>query len=190
MFPIWIFYKVQLVVAKKIGILVILGAGIFAAAATFVKCVLLRNLPEHADITWSWAPITTWYTIEMYVIIMCATLPTLPQAYTSILRKRSTYYNTSHERSAKSGGSKHTPIRLQRIDPDASLFETVAEPRRSQNSGSSRENILNHKKLDIKKTMEVRVTQETRPLGGDRYFPRQNPFREARGVDAGFRSSP
>ncbi|KAL2855716.1 hypothetical protein BJX68DRAFT_264070 [Aspergillus pseudodeflectus] len=192
-FPIWIFYKVQLVLAKKIGILVILGAGIFAAAATFVKCVLLKNLPEHADITWSWAPITTWYTIEMYVIIMCVTLPTLPQAYTSILRKRSTYYNTSHERSAKSGGSKNTPIRLQRIDPDASLFETVAEPRRSQNSGSSRENILHHKKLDIKKTTEVRVTQERRRADGDqegdRYFPRQNPFR-SKGVDSGFRGSP
>jgi hypothetical protein len=79
------------------------------------------------------------------------------------------------------------------MDPDASLFETVAEPRRSQNSGSSREDILGHKKLDIKKTTEVRVTQETRPVGeeeGDRYFPRQNPFREAGGVDAGFRGSP
>jgi hypothetical protein len=31
MFPIWIFYKVQLVLAKKIGILVILGAGILYA---------------------------------------------------------------------------------------------------------------------------------------------------------------
>jgi hypothetical protein len=123
---------------------------------------------------------------------MCATLPTLPQASTSILRKRSTYYNTSHERSAKSGGSKNTPIRLQRIDPDASLFETVAEPRRSQNSGSSRENILDHKKLDIKKTTEVRVTQERRRADGDQegdqYFPRQNPFRSKR-VDARFRGS-
>ncbi|KAL4881779.1 hypothetical protein BJY04DRAFT_217845 [Aspergillus karnatakaensis] len=174
-FPIWIFRRVQLATMKKIGIIAILGAGIFAAAATLVKCILLKNLPEHADITWSWSPITTWYSIEMYVIVLCASLPTLPQSYSAFLNKRSTYYDTSNQRSGKSE-SKHTPIRLQRM-PDASLFETLAEDR-----GSSQENILPDN-MHIKKTTEVSVVQESRESAAadhDRYFPRENPFRASR----------
>ncbi|KAL2869522.1 uncharacterized protein BJX67DRAFT_332657 [Aspergillus lucknowensis] len=186
LFPVWIFRKVQLAPVKKLGIIAILGAGIFAAAATLVKCVLLKNLPQHADITWSWAPITTWYTIEMYVIIMCATLPTLPQSYSAIFRTHHTYYNSSNQRSGKSASKHNTPIRLQRMDPDASLFETVAEGRRSEHSGSSQENILDQKTMNIKKTMEVSVVQENRQVEEDeddrRYFQRQNPFQGTRGT--------
>ncbi|KAL4953942.1 hypothetical protein BDW69DRAFT_183996 [Aspergillus filifer] len=183
-FPVFIFQKVQLHVFKKIGIVGILGAGVFAAAATLVKCILLRNLPEHADMTWSWAPITTWYSIEMYVIIICATLPTLPQCYNAILNQRSTYYNTSLEIPAHSGRSdnKAKSIRLRRM-PDASLFETQAGRERN---GSS-ESILAHPKQErhggnIRKTTEVTVVEEcsnSHQQGNEdsKYIPRPNPFR-------------
>ncbi|KAL3475963.1 hypothetical protein BJX99DRAFT_151052 [Aspergillus californicus] len=174
-FPVFIFRRVQLGLFKKIGIIVILGAGVFAAAATMVKCILLKNLPEHADITWSWASITTWYSIEMYVIIICATLPTIPQSYAAVFQTRHDYYNTTEQRSGKVE-SKQTPIRLQRM-PDASLFETMVEDR-----GSSQDNILGRGAGGIKKTTVVSVTQESRPSGEDegQYFPRQNPFRSSR----------
>jgi hypothetical protein len=72
----------------------------------------------------------------MYVIIVCATLPTLPQAYAAILHKRPSYYDSSNYRSGKSE-PKHPLIRLQRL-PVASLFETVAAEERV----SSQENII------------------------------------------------
>lgn len=110
----------------------------------------------------------------MYVIIICATLPTLPQCYTALMHKRQTYYNTSNYRSDQSA-SKQTPIRLRRM-PDASLFETAAGDREG-----SQENILEPSQMDITKTTEVRVTQERSGIGGaaddPQYFPRQNPFR-------------
>ncbi|KAL2847754.1 hypothetical protein BJY01DRAFT_262874 [Aspergillus pseudoustus] len=203
MFPIWIFYKVQLARVKKIGILVILGAGIFAAAATLTKCILLKSLPEHADITWSWAPITTWYTYDSRCLVLHTyTYPSHDHTTNRMRTDRSGYYDSSSGDgpSGKSGGSKNTPIRLQRMDPNASLFETVAErPRRSQTgqsetSGASQENILEHQRLDIKKTTEVSVTQDTRPVVCDeeeRYFLRENPFRDgsSEGV-SGVRSPP
>ncbi|KGO73073.1 hypothetical protein PITC_098110 [Penicillium italicum] len=61
-FPAYIFWHVQLAFKMKVAIISVMGAGVFAAAATLVKCILLKNLPAHSDITWSWADITMWYT--------------------------------------------------------------------------------------------------------------------------------
>ncbi|KAF9891655.1 hypothetical protein FE257_003667 [Aspergillus nanangensis] len=181
-FPVLIFWKVQLAFVKKMAIIGILGAGIFATAATLVKCILLKNLPQHADITWSWAPITTWYTIEMYVIIICATIPTLPRSYLTILQW-STHHSASYRKS-KSGNSEpnEPPIRLQRRPVDASLFETYVEEGDSNNSNSSQENILRGNapgSRGIHMTTEVRIFEETRPGNAHQnpHFPRENPFR-------------
>ncbi|KAL4755780.1 uncharacterized protein BDW70DRAFT_43710 [Aspergillus foveolatus] len=90
---------------------------------------------------------------------VCATLPTLPQAYAAILHKRSSYYDTSNYRSGKSE-PKHPSIRLQLL-PDASLFETVAAEER----GSSHVNILDKDGKDgmrIQKTTEVSVVRESK----------------------------
>ncbi|RAH43924.1 uncharacterized protein BO95DRAFT_515985 [Aspergillus brunneoviolaceus CBS 621.78] len=86
-FPIAVFWHVRLPLKIKIGVLAVMGAGICAAAATLVKAILLKSLPAHSDITWSWAEITVWYTIEMYLIIICAALPTLRQSYTALVHR-------------------------------------------------------------------------------------------------------
>lgn len=114
----------------------------------------------------------------MYVIIICATLPTLPQCYTAITHKRQTYYNSSNYTSSKPT-SKKPPIRLQRM-PDASLFDTAAVGREG-----SQENILCPGPMDITKTTEVQVVQQRRESGDARadardnpapaYFPRESP---------------
>jgi hypothetical protein len=121
----------------------------------------------------------------MYVIITCATLSTLPQAYAAILHKRPSYYDTSNYRSGKSE-PKHPSIRFLQL-PDAALFETVAAEER----GSSQENILGKNGKDgmrIQKTTEVSVAQESKGSAeleknhDPKYSPRQNPFRSSRGV--------
>ncbi|GLA69080.1 hypothetical protein AtubIFM55763_008261 [Aspergillus tubingensis] len=62
LFPVIIFWSVQLPWKMKLGVIAVMGAGILrAAAATLVKAILLKSLPVHSDITWSWADITTWY---------------------------------------------------------------------------------------------------------------------------------
>lgn len=33
-----------------------------AMAATIVKAYMMRDIEDQVDITWSWAPITMWYT--------------------------------------------------------------------------------------------------------------------------------
>ncbi|KXG48491.1 uncharacterized protein PGRI_023610 [Penicillium griseofulvum] len=174
LFPAYIFWHVQLASKMKFAIISVMGAGIFAAAATVVKCILLKNLPAHADITWSWADITIWYTIEMYVIIICASLPTLRQSYSVVLqrsRKSSAYMRSEST-------PRQKPIPLVRRAPDASLFATHTEAQadRADSRYSSQENILGD--VGIRKTTEVRVSQEPRQDHEDSSrFPQLNPFR-------------
>ncbi|KAI3205548.1 hypothetical protein CBS147311_3607 [Penicillium roqueforti] len=176
-FPAYIFWHVQLAIKMKVAIISVMGAGIFAAAATLVKCVLLKNLPVHSDITWSWADITMWYTIEMYVIIICSSLPTLRQSYAAVLqrsRKSSAYTHTE-------SAPRQKPIPLVRLVPDASLFASHIEPEVNRNDSrhSSQEKILEH--IGIQKTTEIHVFQEPR-MGdeGNPHFPQPNPFRGSR----------
>ncbi|KAL4811805.1 hypothetical protein BDW67DRAFT_194344 [Aspergillus spinulosporus] len=174
LFPVWIFRKVQLARYKKIGIIIILGAGIFGDDGemySFTKSTGACRYNMSAHLEWILEKrnqVLTRYRVLgshhdmvfMYVIIVCATLPTLPQAYAAILHKRPSYYDTSHNCSGKSE-PKHPSIRLQRL-PDASLFETVAAEER----GSSQENILDKDGED-----EMRIQKTT-----------ENPFRGSRGV--------
>ncbi|PLN86958.1 hypothetical protein BDW42DRAFT_198408 [Aspergillus taichungensis] len=174
-FPAFIFWRVHLRTKMKIAIIAVMGAGILAAAATLVKCVLLKNLPAHADITSSWADITIWYTIEMYIIIICATLPTLRQSYMAVLHRshKSSAYSRSYD-----SHPPEKPIPLVRRPIDASLLETRADddPSLALGPHSSQDKILPPAALGwsgIQKTTEVHVFQESRlpSKGDDRPFP-------------------
>ncbi|PKY00007.1 hypothetical protein P168DRAFT_337137 [Aspergillus campestris IBT 28561] len=178
-FPAFIFWRVHLRTKMKIAIIAVMGAGILAAAATLVKCVLLRNLPAHADITSSWADITTWYTSlikrQMYIIIICATLPTLRQSYMTVLHRsqKISAYSQSYD-----SHPLDKPIPLVRRPVDASLLETRADDDPSLAFGphSSQDKILAPEAMGwpgIQKTTEVHVFQESRPpsKGDDRPFP-------------------
>ncbi|PGH27027.1 hypothetical protein AJ80_01212 [Polytolypa hystricis UAMH7299] len=159
-FPAFIYWTVQLPIKMKIGVLSVMSAGVFAAAATIVKCVLLKNLPDQQDITWAWAPITLWYSAEMYIIIICATLPTLRQFYLAILGRRyldsssggnSGAYPNSHQRSSsiklasRNTGGDRRRSRLSK--PDDMLY--------TQDDSSSQHQILEAN--EIRKTTEVHV---------------------------------
>ncbi|PYH73051.1 uncharacterized protein BO88DRAFT_176241 [Aspergillus vadensis CBS 113365] len=163
LFPVIIFWSVQLPWKMKLGVIAVMGAGILAAAATLVKAILLKSLPVHSDITWSWADITTWYSIEMYVIIICATLPTLRQSYNFALhrtRYAGSYYKRSHSEAA--AAARHKPIPLAPSHED-----TLISPARGSNH------------TIITKTTEIEVHEENKSRRDieNPHFPRANPFR-------------
>ncbi|KAI1078791.1 hypothetical protein F5B20DRAFT_581826 [Whalleya microplaca] len=76
-FPPVIIAKLNMNRKMKIGLCGLMGGGVFAAAATIRKVFLMKDLDDHSDITWAWAPITLWYTAEMDVIIIFGTIPAL-----------------------------------------------------------------------------------------------------------------
>ncbi|KAL4786909.1 hypothetical protein BJX76DRAFT_364731 [Aspergillus varians] len=142
-FPVIIFYRVQLPTVKKVSLRV-LG--------------------------------TDYHMVLMHVIIICATLPTIPQSYSALIHKRQPYQNAATYRNGRlEGAGKNPPIQMILLADDF-VFDPVDEE-----LGGSQEDILSRRQMSIKKTTEVHVIKERRgPIGPDedlRYFPRVNPFR-------------
>ncbi|GLA64586.1 hypothetical protein AtubIFM56815_008840 [Aspergillus tubingensis] len=209
LFPVIIFWSVQLPWKMKLGVIAVMGAGILAAAATLVKAILLKSLPVHSDITWSWADITTWYSNlplgtaklsiyfyhalsgahaihqQMYVIIICATLPTLRQSYNFALhrtRYAGSYYKRSHSEAA-GAAARQKPIPLARRQPDQSLFDTFADETGLVNVASNEDSFVSPGRCSdhtiITKTTEIEVHEENKSRLDieNPHFPRANPFR-------------
>ncbi|KAI4860380.1 hypothetical protein F4820DRAFT_465718 [Hypoxylon rubiginosum] len=61
-FPTTFITKLNISRKMKVGLCFLMGGSVFAAVATIVKVYLLKDLDQHQDITWFWAPITLWYT--------------------------------------------------------------------------------------------------------------------------------
>ncbi|RDW64471.1 uncharacterized protein DSM5745_09882 [Aspergillus mulundensis] len=186
LFPVLIFRNVQLPLLKKVGVIATLGTGIVAGWATGFKCFLLDKLIAHDDIT-SFAdhrltgrdlagdhqmvhvsqPCQLFtsvsgnangkYRIEMYLIIICASVPTMPQCYSAIFHPLQTSYKynsrSSHHHFGRAEPT-HSGIRLQRME-NASIFETVVEH-------GSQESILGRDAGDT----DVRKEMSAPGLGG------------------------
>ncbi|SPB42826.1 unnamed protein product [Aspergillus niger] len=159
LFPIIIFWSVQLPWKMKLGVIAVMGAGIFGAH------------PVHR---------------QMYVIIICATLPTLRQSYNFALHRTrylGSYYKGSHSEAAAAAAARQKPIPLLRRQPDQSLFEKFADETGLVNVAShedshvSPERGSNH--TSITKTTEIEVHEESKSKGDieNPHFPRANPFR-------------
>jgi len=76
MIPWAIIWKLQMRPAEKIGIVVAMSMGIFAAATAFVKSSKISKLAA-GDISYEIADLAVWSTAEAAVSIMAASLPVL-----------------------------------------------------------------------------------------------------------------
>ncbi|KAL4813517.1 hypothetical protein BDW67DRAFT_177816 [Aspergillus spinulosporus] len=172
LFPVILFRKVQLPLLKKVGVVAVLGAGVLAGCVTVFKCFLLDKLIAHDDITWTWRAIMRWYiqlqrpqpkiwNEQMYLIIICASVPTLPQSFNALFHPRQTYhkYNSRSSRCNLSRPDLREPGILLHSMQDSSLFDAAAEHTGSQ------ENILarneGESNTDIGKMTDVAVAQDS-----------------------------
>ncbi|KAL4750614.1 hypothetical protein BDW72DRAFT_110731 [Aspergillus terricola var. indicus] len=140
-----------------------------AGCATVFKCFLLDKLIAHDDITWTWRAIMRWYMyvpatkprIEMYLIIICASVPTMPQSFNALFHPRQTCYKYNSRSSrchSSRPGLREPGVLLRRIQ-DGSLFNAAAEHTGSQ------ENILarneGESNSDIRNVMDLIVAQNS-----------------------------
>ncbi|KAL4968455.1 uncharacterized protein BDV14DRAFT_196760 [Aspergillus stella-maris] len=100
------FYRLQMPLRRKIGLMMLFGIGIFGCVITSIKAYQLHNLKRDENLTslfpsisafklcidhWltrllgSWSPITIWNTAEMFVLITCANIPMVRTLFRRIL---------------------------------------------------------------------------------------------------------
>ncbi|KAB8277592.1 hypothetical protein BDV30DRAFT_251166 [Aspergillus minisclerotigenes] len=82
----------------KIGLSCVLSLGIVAMAAAIVKTINLSSLTERADLTWDTVDLSIWTSIEQYLIILAACIPTMTPLVNILLHKRPSKQNTARAR--------------------------------------------------------------------------------------------
>jgi len=115
-FPALVVWHLNMKLAMKLSLIALMGLGIFAMVASIVKTVLLRSVGSSTDYTYNTSLLIVWWTIELYLVIIGASIPTLKplvskrDGSTQGSSKRATYgMNTfqSHRQAGFRG--THTP---------------------------------------------------------------------------------
>ncbi|KAF5131100.1 hypothetical protein E5D57_007449 [Metarhizium anisopliae] len=85
--PVTFMYNLKLSWRKKIGLCVLLGLSFTAAIFATVKTKYLTSLSGRSDITWETYELYVWSASELFVIIVCGSVPPIKPVYDYILGK-------------------------------------------------------------------------------------------------------
>lgn len=118
--PTTIFYKLQMSLKTKLGLCIILSLGLVAAICGAIKTKFLASLNARSDLTWDTYDLLIWSDAELFVIIVCGSIPPIKPLYDMAFsknRRPGDGYSRSGktylvERSWKSGASSKRPVDL------------------------------------------------------------------------------
>ncbi|KID59830.1 uncharacterized protein G6M90_00g093400 [Metarhizium brunneum] len=85
--PASFFYNLNLTWKKKVELCILLGLGVIAAIFAAVKTTYLVALNERSDITWETYNLYMWSGAELFVIILCGSVPPIKPVYDYLLGK-------------------------------------------------------------------------------------------------------
>lgn len=85
--PITVFYNLNLSFKKKLGLSVLLGLGLVAAICGAIKTKFLASLSARSDLTWDTYNLFVWSSAELFVIIVCGSVPPIKPLYDMVFRK-------------------------------------------------------------------------------------------------------
>lgn len=74
-FPATFIWQLNMKLRKKIGLIFVMGLGIFSMVATTIKVVQIKSLAAKSDYTYATAWLMIWTSVEQYVIIIAASIP-------------------------------------------------------------------------------------------------------------------
>lgn len=147
--PAWILSKLQMSTKYKVALIFLLGLSFFAMISSIIKTYELSNLGRRNDFTWNIPIFFIWVEIELNIVIIAASVPTIKPLFSSSRglnsgQKSSSMHNTyemyGHNRRMASSA------KLRSIDMDT----------------ASQEDMLGHEgSYAIKKTTDISVTSVT-----------------------------
>lgn len=75
--PLSIFWRLNCSVTEKVQLSIVFGLNILASICSGIKTQYITHLFNRADFTWSTYDLFVWITAELFLIIVCGTIPTL-----------------------------------------------------------------------------------------------------------------
>jgi len=87
LYPITIVWKLQVPLRTKIGLCILMGFGLLAAACAAIKTSQLYALDNTAGLSWSVSPLIVSAMTEQWITLMVACLPPSRPALKALIRK-------------------------------------------------------------------------------------------------------
>ncbi|KAJ5393247.1 uncharacterized protein N7487_010888 [Penicillium crustosum] len=158
-FSTYIFWNLNLKLRVKLGLVTLLGLGIFAMAASVIKAVQTRVLAHaHNDPTVATVNYDRWIYIEAYVVIITASIPCIRSLIRTVRGGTTGTGRSTYELSSPYAGSsvptprnrRSAPKSMIRI-PDNSSVDDILE----RNNNNEVEGV--HEGAESKKSVHVYV---------------------------------
>ncbi|KAI1141767.1 hypothetical protein F5Y05DRAFT_272425 [Hypoxylon sp. FL0543] len=86
--PITFIWKLRLSLRKKIAVIVLLSGALFSGICAAIKTSQLVHLASRSDFTWEMFGIHVWTGTEIFVIILCGSIPTLSPLWDKFSREK------------------------------------------------------------------------------------------------------
>ncbi|KAK3938710.1 putative integral membrane protein [Diplogelasinospora grovesii] len=74
--PAPIIWQLHLPLKKRLGLIVLMGCGVFSGVCAAVKTYQLSALTARSDLTWETYNLCLWVCAEIFLIILCGSIPT------------------------------------------------------------------------------------------------------------------
>ncbi|EFY89839.1 hypothetical protein J3458_001505 [Metarhizium acridum] len=118
--PVTFMYNLKLSWRKKIGLCALLGLSFTAAIFATVKTKYLTSLGGRSDITWDTFNLYVWSASELFVIIVCGSVPPIKPVYDYIVGNppnSSAYANYGSGSYPHNSGNSRASRNSRRSDP-------------------------------------------------------------------------
>ncbi|KAL2048480.1 hypothetical protein N7G274_000392 [Stereocaulon virgatum] len=96
-------WNLNLKLQKKIALSMLLSLGAFAGVCSAIKTAYLKELGARADFTWATYDLAAWTAAEIFLLIVCACIPTLKPIYDFVREKP--YFSLSYFTSRRSSSN-------------------------------------------------------------------------------------
>lgn len=77
MIPLTIFWRLRISVLQRIQLCIVFGLNILTSVCSGIKTRYLAELGNRTDQTWATYNIFAWVTAELFLLVVCGTVPTL-----------------------------------------------------------------------------------------------------------------
>ena len=153
--------------SMKISLIILMGLGVFAMVGSILKTVLLRSVGSSNDYTFTTSSLVIWWTVELYLVIIAASIPTLKPLLSKKQRNATPYNHGSY--GLGTIGSRRTKGYYETHSDVESRYVTAYG---LDDDNSSKDKILPEAHLDapgdIRRTVKVSVdVHNTLPSNGD-----------------------
>ncbi|KAK3641027.1 hypothetical protein LTR56_008415 [Elasticomyces elasticus] len=95
LYPMYIYWHLQLPLKIKIGLCALTGGGIIACAMATLKTIYIAVINTTSDVTAAFTKLVLWAFIELWLILIISSIPPLRPLFVNIFYKTSTFLSHS-----------------------------------------------------------------------------------------------